>query len=58
MAIDWLNTGFNIVIGTVIMVIISYWVFRFWKQIVKTKGEDNEEELDRLLKIQKLMRKK
>ncbi len=56
--VDWLDVGFNIVIIVVVAGIVLWWVFKIWNQVKKKKDEGSDEELDNLLKIQKLMKKK
>jgi len=57
MAIDWLNVGFNLVIGLVVLAIMCYIGWQIKQAIQKQMKKDNEEELDGLLKIQKLIKK-
>ena len=47
MAVDWVDVGFNIVIGLVIAGMIGYSAWRVWNQI-KKKREEDENELPRL----------
>ena len=57
MAIDWLDVGFNLVIGGVIVFVVVYGIFNIWNQIKKKTSVDSEKELDQMLKIQKLLKK-
>jgi len=58
MAIDWLDVGFNIVIGLVILCIMIYIGFQIKKVIDKQMKDKGDEELDEMLKIQNLIKKK
>jgi len=58
MAIDWLDAGFNIVIGLFVLGIMFYIGQQILRMIQKQKGKKDEEKLDDLMNIQKLMRKK
>ena len=58
MAIDWLDLGFNLVIIFAVIGILGYTLWQVWTKIKKEKGKENEEELDNMLKIQKLVDKK
>jgi len=50
--VDWLDLGFNLVIGIVIAGIVLYWGFRIWGMIQKKKDEEKSDELDTLLKAE------
>ena len=56
--VDYLDVGFNIVIGLVIVGILFYTLYQIWTKIKKEKGNEDNEELNSLMKTQKLMEKK
>ena len=58
MAIDWLDVGFNLVIGLVILGIMIYVGWQVKQTIEKQMKKKGDEELDEMLKIQNLIKKK
>jgi len=57
MAIDWLDVGFNLVIGLVFLCIMCYVGWQVKKAYDKQRKDKGDEELDQMLKIQKLIKK-
>ena len=51
--VDWLDVGFNLVIGAVIVGIILYAAWNVWSKIKYQLDKDNEEELNNLMQIEK-----
>jgi len=56
--VDWLDVGFNVVIGLVILGIMIYVGWQVKQVIEKQMKKKGDEELDQMLKIQKLIKKK
>ena len=56
--VDWLEVGFNLVIGLVVLGIMCYVGWQIKQAIDKQMKGKNEEELDQMLKIQNLVNKK
>ena len=56
--VDWLDVGFNLVIGLVILCIMIYVGWQIKKVIEKQMKKKGDEELDQMLKIQNLIKKK